>query len=737
MESNSETISGARGKFLFFSFWRLVLIATLLGFFSANDLFANLRDFRTRATLSAFPLNRSLSRLGPASTPLWVGPNVVSSSDTGKSGILRVIASRNDSWTVTNSNPWIVINPSSGRGSQWIKYTVSPNADCLRRTGIFSINGRTVTINQASAPKNYSLSTSQAVFTAEAAAGSVALSADCVWSIQTDADWISTIAPASDNGEGDATIVYTVAANSASAPRTGLIKILDGNSVVRQTFSVTQQGAAPVSYAFSPATAEFLSEGGSNSIELITSETAAWTLKVGKGFSNVFPTNGTGSATIHYSVLPNSSAEARSSSMIVLDSDSITQHTFSVTIAPVGESPSYTLSSSYLVFTASGATVSVGLDANSSWAAQSDVNWINNISPASGNGDATIHYSIAPNTTSGSRTGTLKILDGNSVVQQTLRVTQGGLAANFALSSTNENFAANGGTASVVLAANASWRILTDVNWITGISPISGNSNATINYSISPNTNCTPRSSSIRILDGNFVVQKTLVITQEGAPENYSLASRSNSPSGYRWSGTLGTAGNDVGSSVATDSVGNVFVTGNLDSHLFVEKYSAVGNLIWSKSFYDNHSSGNAIAVDQNNNVVVAGTFYSAIDLGGGALGSAGEYDAFVAKFSSDGAHLWSKTFGGSEGDDVVGGVAVDSTGNILATGTIVGTVALGGNTTYATGPFDNDIVLAKFSAGNGSVLWSKRFASSSGDNGLSVSASPLDEVIVTGNFSG
>jgi hypothetical protein len=506
---------------------------------------------------------------------------------------------------------------------------------------------------------------------------------------------------------------------------------------VRQTLSVTQEGASPSGYSFSPTSATMSSDGGDSSVQLNVPENVEWKIKGSKGIANIFPTNGIGSALITFSVSPNSGEKSRSNSIVVMDANLVAQQTFPIIVTPVPAAANYSLSSTYLVFTAGGGNVSVGLAANSSWTVQSDVNWIGNFSPANGSGDATINYFVAANNTSGSRTGSIRILDNNSVVQQTLRITQGGAAANFAISPANASFAAGGGSGNVTLTANSSWKILVDVNWIKDLSATSGTGGATIHYTISSNSNPQARSSSIRILDGNFVVQKTFAITQEGAPENYSLASGTNSPAGYRWSATLGTAGNDVGKSVATDRQGNILVTGNLDNFLFIEKYSAAGNLLWSKTFYDNRGSGNAVAVDQNDNVIVAGTFYSTLDFGGGALVSSGEFDSFVVKFSPTGEHVWSKRFGGSEGDDRANGLAIDSSGNVLVTGSIVGTVTLGVVTTFATGPFENDIVLAKLSTSNGSFLWAKRFASAMDDNGLSVAVGPQDEVVFTGNFSG
>jgi hypothetical protein len=832
MELNSDTlIRHAKREFRILPWKRSVVLSSILLIalsLSIASSLANGRQIRLQSPSTTTPLNRSLSHLISEAAPLSASPSLFSANAEGKTTSLRVITRRKNYWNVSNSNSWIIIKQVNGRGSKRVTFSVSPNTDCASRTGTFSINGRSVTIHQASATKNYFLSATEARFSAQAAAASVTLNAECAWTVQTDAGWISTIAPASDNGDGNAIIVYSVAANSEEIRRIGTIKILDGNSVVRQTLSVTQEGVSPSDYSFFPASGTFPANGGNGTMQLSAPENAAWSLKPGRGIINLFPSSGTGSASITFSVLPNSSCDLRSNSIVVLDANSAVQKTFSIvqaegigtfslstnalSISASGDSNSvylatgktcnrmlqsdaewihlpstngigsalvsvlassnpgparsasirildsnfavretivvtqpqasvsYSLSSSYLIFTANGGNVSVGLAANATWTAEADVNWITGISPATGNGSSVIDYSVAANTSSSSRTGSIRILDGDSVVQQTLRITQSGLAPSFEISPASENFTATGGSGVATLKANSSWKTLVDVNWIHSISPGESSGDASIHYAVSPNTNTTARASSIRILDANFVVKKTLLITQEGAPENYSLASSTNSPAEpgqYRWSATLGSAGGDIGNAVATDSHGNIFTAGNIDGFIFLEKYSATGTLIWSKMFYDNRGSANAVAVDRDDNVVLAGTFNSWIDFGGGPLSSAGENDLFVAKYSGDGAHLWSKRMGGSEGNDTAHGVAIDSIGNVVLTGTIVGSVEFGGSATFAVGPFDNDIVLAKFAGENGSFVWAKRFASTASDNGLGVAIGPQDEIVFTGNFSG
>jgi hypothetical protein len=138
--------------------------------------------------------------------------------------------------------------------------------------------------------------------------------------------------------------------------------------------------------------------------------------------------------------------------------------------------------------------------------------------------------------------------------------------------------------------------------------------------------------------------------------------------------------------------------------------------------------------VDSGGNVVVAGYFQETIDCGGGPLTSTGLGDMFVAKYSSTGAHLWSKKFGGT-GNDNVRGVAVDPSGDVLLTGDFTGTINFGGADLTSAGL--EDIFLAKLLGASGGHSWSKRFGSTTRtDIGYGVAVDGNGNVAITGFFA-
>ncbi|WP_437320092.1 hypothetical protein [Sorangium sp. So ce385] len=154
------------------------------------------------------------------------------------------------------------------------------------------------------------------------------------------------------------------------------------------------------------------------------------------------------------------------------------------------------------------------------------------------------------------------------------------------------------------------------------------------------------------------------------------------------------------------------------------------------------------IAVDpDDDSFAITGRFGGYADFGGTPLISNSAwaspywetgYDAFVAKFESDGDHLWSKGFGddnSAEGTDIV----IDDSGNVDVIGWFDGDVDFGSNTATLTHPGDDagDMFLVQFSAA-GADLWSKQFGDTGFDNferGTGVAVDSAGNVSIIGHF--
>ena len=223
------------------------------------------------------------------------------------------------------------------------------------------------------------------------------------------------------------------------------------------------------------------------------------------------------------------------------------------------------------------------------------------------------------------------------------------------------------------------------------------------------------------------------------------------SPSGaHIWSKAFGSTALDSGRSVAVDPSGNVLITGafngtisfggstftNSFADVFVAKFFSNGAHMFSQKYGGtNHDEGRSITTDASGNILVAGTYRATASFGGATFtNTTGIVDIFIAKYNSSLVHQWSHGFGGPS-DDIPSGVATDAAGNVFMAGYFFTSISVGGATFVSAG--SNDIFLAKYNA-SGVHQWSQSFGNSSQNEtrGIAVNAAGTF-VAITGFFTG
>ena len=245
------------------------------------------------------------------------------------------------------------------------------------------------------------------------------------------------------------------------------------------------------------------------------------------------------------------------------------------------------------------------------------------------------------------------------------------------------------------------------------------------------------------------------------AGERDTFVSKLDSGGNFVWAKRIGGDSRDFGSSIAVDSVGNVYTTGrftnttdfdpgpgtfNLTSataatDAFVSKLDSGGNFVWARRMGGtNYDSGSGIAVDSSGNVFTNGGFYKTVDFDPGPgtfdLTSTGRESAFVSKLDSDGNFVWARQIGGSGTRDVeASGIAIDASGNVYSTGFFQETADFdpGPGTFNLTSAGSSDVFVSKLDSG-GNFVWARQMG---GYPGAGIALDASGDVYTAGAFSG
>lgn len=175
---------------------------------------------------------------------------------------------------------------------------------------------------------------------------------------------------------------------------------------------------------------------------------------------------------------------------------------------------------------------------------------------------------------------------------------------------------------------------------------------------------------------------------------------------------------------------------GNYDA--FLARYSTGGNIMSSNAYggFD-EDDARSVAVDNNGNVYLAGSFSDQASVAGQIIDALelGTSDIFLAKFNKMGIPQWVKVYGSKEYSESAPVVACDSLGNVYLGGGCGGVCHFDTKTYQSHGKAD--AFIAKISA-NGDVVWVQGGGGIDNDFVTTLSVSPNgDRIYAAGTFIG
>lgn len=234
-------------------------------------------------------------------------------------------------------------------------------------------------------------------------------------------------------------------------------------------------------------------------------------------------------------------------------------------------------------------------------------------------------------------------------------------------------------------------------------------------------------------------------LTASGGSDIY--VARYNNVGAHSWSKRFGgsAADGDLNVSVAVDNARNIYLAGNYrgtidfggglthtalgNSDAFIVKLNSSGVAQWSRSYGSVSAVRiNGLAVSPAGDVFMAGAFASpSLNLGGAALtnqGAQGTNDGFVARLTTAGAHVWSRSFG-STGADQALNIAIDAALTPYVACSFQGAVeGMSSNMGSA------DACAMQLVAGSGTTSWAMPIGGSAADLGSAIEVDGLGPVL-------
>jgi hypothetical protein len=282
-----------------------------------------------------------------------------------------------------------------------------------------------VTVEQegAAVACSYAIDPQNATATKDGGPGSFAITtgATCAWTATSQASWLALTSAMS--GSGSAAIAFTVARNDQPTGRSGTI-VAGG-----RTFTVTQAGdAGACSYSVTPVEFSPCMSSTTLSSDVSAPTGCAWTAATSDAWITILGgATGSGSGTVRFKVDDNWTAPRRGTVMVRWPTPTAGQNlhvaqagcTYAVsrdtiTVAAAGAATSFDVLQQSDPYTCGGPLQNACL-----WTAVSDSSWIVITSSMPRTGDDRVSFTVQPNTSGATRSGTISVRD------KIVRITQG------------------------------------------------------------------------------------------------------------------------------------------------------------------------------------------------------------------------------------------------------------------------------------------------------------------------
>lgn len=306
----------------------------------------------------------------------------------------------------------------------------------------------------------------------------------CARTVTSNVSWITV--SYGQSGTGDGTAGYEVRANNTPVERTGTI------SAAGQTLTVTQ-AAGSCTVQMNPTRATAPPAGGSGSFTVTTD--CNWTAVTNTPWLSLSGASGSASGSVRWTAAANTTNSQRTGTITI----------GSASFTVVQDAPCvFTATATTTNFTGAAGTGTITVQGSSACdrTATASANWITITSGASGQGNGTVAFSVAANTSGAYRVGTITI---NDIV---ISIAQAVSNCTLLLSPTRAAGVLSGGAGTFAVTSSCAWTAVSKSEWVRLTGTTNGSGSGVVAYEYGGNGSAIARGGFIQVNDATFVIDQ-------------------------------------------------------------------------------------------------------------------------------------------------------------------------------------------------------------------------------------
>lgn len=429
----------------------------------------------------------------------------------------KLTVTSNVKWEIVDLPSWIAaeaLPPTKAYADSSVLLLFKENiTDVVReaRPAIKQVDGSCkVLLPVRQAPPAFSVVPARLSIPAVGAVGQkVMVGADVPWDIVSGPDWVGLSSSQAGPSRYDSLLIFDVAANTGTSPRTGEVVIRHRGGAGKISVSFVQQAGVITS---SPESFTVDAPGGQ--LQASIGATVPWHIDKLPSWIKLDgcqPLEAPGDSLLTLTVVSNNTAEDRTDKIILQQTGGAVTCEIPVT----QKKPYIVLSPSELTLSGAAHSRKIQITSNVEWEVMTrDVPWV---SIASISEDRTeLVLNVEANATAGSRAANIRFSHKGGAYCSVLTVTQE--AATLQISPSTLALSASAGTAVVKIFADIDWKVHEKPDWVTVEQENIKRENTvyTVPLSIAANTDTDLRKGLFVVALENGLLRDTLEISQAG-----------------------------------------------------------------------------------------------------------------------------------------------------------------------------------------------------------------------------